>query len=90
MRFNTQAALNPWRWPIAAVTWGAPRFDVFITHWPGSPLYHYWRDAETGGFHSESMGGSWHHPCKAVSWGPKRLDVFAVGDDAKLYHHWQG
>jgi len=76
----------------AAVSWGAPRLDVFLAGQNGL-LYHYW---QSGGnvFNLEALPqASTLFPSytyvTATTWGPGRLDVFAVGNNGHLYHYWQ-
>lgn len=76
--------LNP-----VAVTWGAPRLDVFLVG-PDRQLYHYWQQGGSV-WGLESWGGNLNPLTRisVVSWGVGRLDVFGVDDNGALQHFWQ-
>jgi hypothetical protein len=73
--------------PLAAVSWGPGRVDLFLTDtagtpwWDGGPNWGGW--AMFGGF---LVGSS-----TAVSWGVSRVDLFGRGGDGAAYHkYWNG
>jgi hypothetical protein len=79
--------------PVAAVSWGPQRYDIFAVSSDGGNLLHWWVfgnpildlwQQEALDTPAVGLNGS----VAAASYQPNRLDVFAVGNDGQLYQWW--
>lgn len=80
-----------WGPRAAAVSWGAPRLDVFMRGSDNGVWHRYTPDDVSwpGGWENlGSVGGGFSGEPAATSWGSGRLDVFAIGYDRTLWHKW--
>jgi len=72
--------------PLAAVSWGGDRLDVFYSGSNGQLCQRY---HESGSWSGEiDLGGSVASRPTVASWGPRRLDVFFKGPDSALHQMW--
>src|SRR5262249_18390692 len=64
-----------WARPLAQVSWGSPRMDVFYRGQDDALWWNWTTDGVT--WNTQSLGGQITSDPAAVTWGTGRIDVFA-------------